>query len=52
MTVINPFDFFLEAEAEYYPFSYAPTLLKDLMPFLHGQPAMDGFAVHGVSADR
>ena len=42
MTVINPFDFFLEAEAEHYPFSYAPTLLKDLMPFLHVAPAMDG----------
>ena len=41
MTVINPFDFFLEAEAEHYPFSYAPTLLKDLMPFLHVAPAME-----------
>ena len=42
MTVINPFDFFLETEAEHYPFSYTPTLLKDLMPFLHVAPIMEG----------
>ena len=41
MTVINPFDFFLEPDAEEFPFSYPPTLLKDLMPFLHVSPAMD-----------
>jgi uncharacterized protein (DUF2126 family)/transglutaminase-like putative cysteine protease len=54
MTVINPFDFFLEAEAEHYPFSYAPTLLKDLMPFLHVAPAMDDspFAKFLRSVDR
>ena len=41
MTVINPFDFFLEPAAEQFPFSYTPTLLKDLMPFLHVAPVMD-----------
>ena len=42
MTVINPFDFFLEPDAEYYPFTYSPDMLKDLMPFLHVSPVMEG----------
>jgi hypothetical protein len=35
MTVINPFDFFLEDEAVDFPFSYADELAQDLEPFLH-----------------
>jgi uncharacterized protein (DUF2126 family)/transglutaminase-like putative cysteine protease len=34
MTVINPFDFFLEEYAEKFPFAYEPWLLKELAPFL------------------
>ena len=34
MTVINPFDFFLEASAEHYPFSYEAQLKEELTPFL------------------
>lgn len=34
MTVINPFDFFLEEYAERFPFAYEPWLLKELAPFL------------------
>ena len=34
MAVYNPFDFFLEENAEYYPFTYDPVLKKDLAPFL------------------
>jgi uncharacterized protein (DUF2126 family) len=41
MTVVNPFDFFLEPDAEEFPFTYRPTLLKDLMPFLHVSQTWD-----------
>ncbi len=54
MTVINPFDFFLEADAEFYPFAYSPDMLKDLMPFLHVSPVMEGtpFAEYVRKVDR
>ncbi|MGE5517631.1 MAG: DUF2126 domain-containing protein [Bacteroidota bacterium] len=35
MSVINPFDFFLEPSAETFPFRYAPELDHELKPFLH-----------------
>jgi uncharacterized protein (DUF2126 family)/transglutaminase-like putative cysteine protease len=34
MSVINPFDFFLEPSAERMPFEYEPALRQDLAPFL------------------
>ena len=34
MAVHNPFDFFLEPEAEHVPFTYEPGLAKDLAPYL------------------
>ncbi|MFV8819228.1 DUF2126 domain-containing protein [Haliea sp. E17] len=34
MTVVNPFDFFVEEYAEHYPFEYDAVLLKELGPYL------------------
>ncbi len=34
MTVINPFDFFIESAAEKFPFVYDPVLKKELAPYL------------------
>ena len=39
MAVINPFDFFLEPEAEHYPFRYPEDLDHQLAPFLAVAPA-------------
>ena len=33
MTVINPFDFFIEEECENYPFAYAEQVRKELTPY-------------------
>src|ERR1043166_5820317 len=38
MSVINPFDFFLEPSAEKFPFTSEPWLRKDLAPFLETLP--------------
>ena len=38
MTVINPFDFFVEEYADKFPFEYEPILKKDLKPFLETKP--------------
>ncbi|MBS1180044.1 MAG: hypothetical protein H6R06_4456, partial [Proteobacteria bacterium] len=43
MAVYNPFDFFLEPEAETYPFDYAPELKHDLAPYLVKGPLTPKF---------
>jgi uncharacterized protein (DUF2126 family)/transglutaminase-like putative cysteine protease len=39
MTVINPFDWFVESDAETYPFAYEPVLARELIPYLETEPA-------------
>jgi len=46
MTVINPFDFFVDDSAREWPFSYDPSLAHDLTPCLtldDGGPLLDGW---------
>jgi uncharacterized protein (DUF2126 family)/transglutaminase-like putative cysteine protease len=39
LTVVNPFDFFVEDYAEDYPFAYEPVVGRELLPFRETQPA-------------
>ncbi|MCA9148509.1 MAG: IMP dehydrogenase, partial [Planctomycetales bacterium] len=39
MTVINPFDFFLEPEANELPWTYDESLSEELAPYLDAEPA-------------
>jgi uncharacterized protein (DUF2126 family)/transglutaminase-like putative cysteine protease len=39
LSVVNPFDFFLEPGVENFPFIYGPDLSKDLAPYLEVGPA-------------
>ena len=52
MSVFNPFDFFLEPEAEQFPFSYEPWLAKDLAPFLEADPDSGQLAGFVNAIDR
>lgn len=38
MAVYNPFDFFLEPDAEEFPFTYKPDLKQELAPYLAADP--------------
>ena len=54
MTVVNPFDFFLEEFAEHYPFKYPKHTLRDLQPYLEideGGPLLDEW-LKGVDTSR
>jgi len=52
MTVINPFDFFLEGYAEKFPFEYEPWLTKELKPFLEKEEQGEVFNAYLQSIDR
>ncbi|MGE0357939.1 MAG: DUF2126 domain-containing protein [Burkholderiales bacterium] len=38
MTVINPFDFFVDKSAEHFPFPYTPDNARELAPYLELEP--------------
>jgi uncharacterized protein (DUF2126 family) len=52
VAVYNPFDFFLEPEAEKYPFVYEPRLLQELQPFLRVDPLTPRVAAFLSSVSR
>jgi uncharacterized protein (DUF2126 family)/transglutaminase-like putative cysteine protease len=52
LTVINPFDFFIESYAEEFPFQYEPALAKDLAPFLECSATGDRFDGYLRAVDR
>jgi uncharacterized protein (DUF2126 family)/transglutaminase-like putative cysteine protease len=52
MTVINPFDFFLEPDAEFVPFAYDPGLAEEIAPFLRTNQQGPLFAKFLASIDR
>ncbi|HWC62418.1 MAG TPA: transglutaminase family protein, partial [Rhizomicrobium sp.] len=54
LDVINPFDFFLEPEAEHFPFAYAPETKAELEPYLRTRDCgalFDTFAA-GIPRER
>ncbi len=52
MTVINPFDFFVEEYADQWPFQYPAALRKELAPYLEADPAGPLLAEHLATIDR
>ncbi len=52
MAVYNPFDFFLEPEAENFPFRYAPGVEHDLAPYLVKSAPTPRFKALLASIDR
>ena len=52
LTVYNPFDFFLEPQAEQWPFDYATELRDDLAAYLKREPAGARFDAWVAALDR
>ncbi len=46
MSVLNPFDFFLEPSAENFPFEYEPVLRHELLPYLEKAPLTPAFKAY------
>ena len=52
MSVLNPFDFFLEPAAEHFPFEYDPALATELEPYRHKAPLTPAFARYLAAIPR
>ena len=52
MAVYNPFDFFLEPQAEQVPFAYSPETAQDLVPYLARGPLTPRFRAFVDSIPR
>jgi uncharacterized protein (DUF2126 family) len=52
MSVLNPFDFFLEPEAEEFPFVYSAEAARDLVPYLAKEPLTPRFKAFVDSISR
>ena len=52
MSVINPFDFFIEPSATAYPFAYAGEFSEELAPYLSKEPAGPRLAAYLASIAR
>ncbi len=52
MIIINPFDFFLEPDAENFPFRYESTLKAELGPYLAKEPAGKELKAYLAQIDR
>ena len=52
MAVYNPFDFFLEPEAEHFPFSYDNATREELAPYLATGPLTPHLKVYMARIDR
>src|ERR1700722_5501469 len=52
LDVINPFDFFLEPEAENFPFAYTPELKAELEPYLRTRDCGPRFDAYVAALPR
>src|SRR5258706_8239909 len=52
MSVLNPFDFFLEPSAENFPFDYEPDLKRELAPYMVKAPLTPAFKKYLDSIPR
>jgi uncharacterized protein (DUF2126 family)/transglutaminase-like putative cysteine protease len=52
LDVINPFDFFLEPDAEHFPFSYSPELKSELEPYLRTRDNGERFDAYVAAIPR